>query len=58
MREKSRNSTPASRIAAGSVSNQAIARFRTVDIWSPDRFAAIVPATPDDSTCVVDTGSP
>ena len=24
----------------------------------PDRFAAIVPATPDESTCVVDTGSP
>ena len=24
----------------------------------PDPFAAIVPATPDDNTCVVDTGNP
>ena len=45
-------------IAAGSVSTHAMSRLRTVDICSPDRFAAIVPATPDDSTCVVDTGSP
>lgn len=27
-------------------------------LCSPERFAAIVPATPDDRTCVVLTGSP
>ena len=37
-------------IAAGKVSTQAITRLRIVDNCSPDRFAAIVPATPDEST--------
>ena len=37
---------------------QAISRLRTVDICRPDLLAAIVPATPEESTCVVETGSP
>ena len=45
-------------MAAGSVSTQASSRLRTVDICSPDPFAAMVPATPDDRTWVVDTGRP
>jgi hypothetical protein len=32
--------------------------LRSVDICRPDPFAAMVPATPDESTWVVDTGSP
>ena len=32
--------------------------LRNVDICSPEPFAAMVPAMPDESTCVVDTGSP
>jgi hypothetical protein len=32
--------------------------LRTVDHCRPERLAAIVPATPDDSTCVVETGRP
>ena len=51
-------SEPDSSIATGSVSTQAIARFRIVDICRPDRLAAIVPATPDERTCVVETGRP
>jgi len=43
---------------AGKVSTQAIARLRMVDICSPDLLAAIVPATPLDNTCVVETGRP
>ncbi len=45
-------------IAAGSVSTQAIAMLRTVDHCMPEPFATIVPATPDESTCVVETGRP
>jgi len=55
---KSQYSEPDSRIAAGRVSTQAISRLRMVDICRPERFAAIVPATPDESTCVVETGRP
>jgi hypothetical protein len=58
MLENSQNRPPASRMAAGMVSTHASARLRTVDICSPDPLLAIVPATPDDSTCVVDTGNP
>ena len=32
--------------------------LRMVAICRPEPLAAIVPATPDDSTCVVDTGRP
>ena len=32
--------------------------LRTVDICRPDFCAAIVPAMPEESTCVVDTGKP
>src|ERR1700722_7830058 len=52
------NRKPDSIIATGSVNTQAISRFRTVANWSPEWFAIIVPATPDDSTCVVLTGNP
>ncbi len=45
-------------IDAGSVNTHAISRLRTVDHCRPDPLAAIVPATPDDNTCVVETGSP
>jgi len=45
-------------MAAGSVNTHAISRLRTVAHCSPEPFAAIVPATPDDNTCVVETGSP
>ena len=45
-------------MAAGSVSIQAMSRLRTVAICRPEPLAAIVPATPDDSTWVVETGSP
>src|SRR5262249_51468287 len=52
------NNVPERTIAAGRVKTQANARLRTVPHCSPLRFAAIVPATPDESTCVVLTGSP
>ncbi len=32
--------------------------LRIVDICTPDPFAAIVPATPEESTCVVETRKP
>ena len=32
--------------------------LRTVESCSPEPFAAIVPAMPDDKTWVVDTGNP
>lgn len=51
-------SVPDSAIAAGRVSTQASAILRTVDHCRPEPFAAIVPAMPDDSTWVVDTGRP
>jgi hypothetical protein len=45
-------------IAAGSVSTQAMAMLRIVALCSPDPLAAMVPAIPDESTCVVETGRP
>ena len=51
-------SVPEMIIAAGRVSTHAMAMLRIVDHCSPDPFAAMVPAIPDDSTCVVETGSP
>ena len=58
MWRKRKYSVPESRIAAGSVSTQASAMLRSVDHWMPEPLAAIVPATPDDSTWVVETGRP
>jgi len=45
-------------IAAGRVSTQARAILRTVLAWIPVPLAAIVPATPEETTCVVLTGKP
>jgi hypothetical protein len=42
-------SLPASAIETGSVSTQAINKLRTVAHCRPDRFATMVPATPDDN---------
>ena len=55
---KSQNRNADNIIAAGKVSTQAIAILRTVSHCRPDWFAAIVPAMPEESTCVVLTGSP
>ena len=44
-------------MAAGKVSTHAIAMLRTVANCSPDPFAAMVPAMPEESTWVVDTGA-
>ena len=52
------NSREASPIDAGSVRTQAISKFRIVDHCRPDLFAHMVPATPEDKTCVVLTGNP
>ena len=52
------NKTADSPMDAGNVNTHAISKLRMVDIWSPDLLAHIVPATPDDNTCVVLTGSP
>ena len=56
--ENTRYKHPDRIIAAGSVSTQASAMLRMVDHCSPEPFAAIVPAMPDDSTWVVETGRP
>jgi hypothetical protein len=45
-------------IAQDRVNNQASARLRGVDIRTPEPLAAIEPATPEDSTWVVETGRP
>ena len=45
-------------MAAGRVSTHANAMLRTVESCSPEPFADIVPAMPDDKTWVVETGSP
>ena len=45
-------------MAAGSVNTHASAMLPTVDHCSPEPFAAIVPAMPDESRWVVETGSP
>ena len=49
---------PASVIATGRVSSHASAMLRMVPPLTPERCASIVPAMPDDSTWVVETGSP
>ena len=49
---------PESIIAAGKVSTQASAMLRIVDHCSPDPLAAMVPAMPEESTWVVETGRP
>lgn len=54
----SQYSEPDNSIAAGNVSTQASPMLRSVRICRPEPFAAIVPATPDESTCVVETGRP
>ena len=55
---KNEYSVAESVIAAARVRTQASSRLRTVEPCRPEPFAAIVPATPDDSTWVVDTGRP
>ena len=45
-------------IAAGKVNTHAMAMLRIVDHCSPDPLADMVPAMPDESTCVVETGNP
>src|SRR6202789_1350251 len=55
---KSQNSAPESTAATGNVKTHARAISRRVDTCSPLLSPAIVPATPDDSTCVVLTGNP
>jgi hypothetical protein len=52
------NNTPERAAAAGSVKTHAIAMLRTVLSCSQLLFAIMVPATPDESTCVVETGNP
>ena len=49
---------PANAIAAGRVMTQAMAMERRVDHCRPDPLAAMVPATPLDRMCVVETGTP
>src|SRR5215470_13613741 len=44
-------------MAQGRVRTQAISRLRTVSHCRPEPLTAMVPATPDDSTWVVETGS-
>jgi hypothetical protein len=50
------NNAAESSIAAGRVKIQARPILRTVAPWMPERFAHIVPATPEASTWVVLTG--
>src|SRR6516225_6888124 len=50
---KNQYRTPDKTAAAGSVNTQASAISRSVEVCSPLLFAAIVPATPDESTFVV-----
>ena len=45
-------------VPIGKVNTHASAILRIVESWSPDPLAAMVPATPDDRTWVVDTGNP
>jgi hypothetical protein len=53
-----KNKKPDSIIAMGSVNTHASNKFRTVLHCKPERFASMVPATPEDNTCVVLTGNP
>jgi hypothetical protein len=46
------------RIAAGGVDIRPSAMLRRVDHCMPEPLAIIVPATPDESICVIDTGRP
>ena len=60
---KTKSSAAAKNIAprnihAGKVSTHANMILRNVARWRPERFAAIVPATPEERTCVVLTGNP
>jgi hypothetical protein len=55
---KSQNRLPERSAAAGRVKTQARAISRNVDTCNPLLFAAIVPATPEERTCVVLTGRP
>src|ERR1039457_4241208 len=55
---KSQKRLPESRAAAGSVKTQAMAMFLMVDHCKPLLLAAMVPATPELRTCVVETGRP
>ena len=55
---KAQNSVADNTMATGSVSTQAMIRLRTVAHCRPVPLAAMVPATPDDNTCVVLTGKP
>lgn len=54
--EASQNRPADSAIEVGRVSTQAIRMLRTVPPCRPLLFATMVPATPEDSTWVVDTG--
>ena len=49
---------PESSAATGSVKTHAAAMLRMVEICNPLLLAAMVPATPELSTCVVETGRP
>ena len=53
-----KNRQPERSAAAGSVNTHASAMSRMVEACRPLLFAAIVPATPELSTCVVLTGKP
>ncbi len=55
-REDSQNRPAASAIDTGRVSTQAMRMLRIVLPCRPLRLATMVPATPEDSTCVVETG--
>src|SRR5208283_2096870 len=55
---KKKKRKPESTMAEGRVRTQASPRLRTVLICRPEWLAIMVPATPDDSTCVVLTGKP
>src|SRR5690606_41594714 len=50
------NSSADSSMLAGKVSSQASRMMRTVPLCRPLRLATMVPATPEDSTWVVETG--
>ena len=50
---KSTKSPPDRMIAAGRVRTHAKMMLRTVAHCNPEPFAAMVPAIPEDSTCVV-----
>jgi hypothetical protein len=56
--ENNQYKEPESSIAAGNVNTQAMSRLRIVAHCKPDLLATMAPATPDESTCVVETGKP